>query len=168
MFIAFYNNRCSQQSINRCHLHQHKAPGTYEFVRGFCYFLDMFYQEALRMFSESKQKKQTKFCTAVNKVSNTGLKSRLRAIAWYTYCLDYLYFTPRYGFPKSNSTVPTFYKKLQWRGWYCVILFNDQVHTTHHPVLNFLGIYMSPVQWYPSLFFGAQQLTALVSVHIMV
>ena len=45
---------------------------------------------------------------------------------------------------------------------------NDQVHTTPHPVLNFLGIYMNPVQRYPSLFFGAQQLTAEVSVHIMV
>ena len=89
------------------------------------------------------------------KVSNTGLKSSLRAIEWYAYCLDYLYYcTPRYGFPKSNSTVPTFYNKLQWRGWYRVISFNDQVHTTHHPVLNFLGIYMSPVQWYPSLFWS--------------
>ena len=106
---------------------------------------------------------------AIKKVSNTGLKSSLRAIERYAYCLGYLYFTPRYGFPKSNGTIPTFYNKIQWRGWHRVISFNGQVHTTPHPVLNFLGMYMSPVQWYPSLFFfWVQQLTAVLSVHIMV
>ena len=38
------------------------------------------------------------------KVSNTGLKSSLRTIERYAYCLGYWYFTPRYGFPKSNGT----------------------------------------------------------------
>ena len=94
---------------------------------------------------------------ASKKVSNTGLNSSLRAIERYAYCLGYWYFTPRYGFPKSNGAVPTFYNKIQWRGWHHVISFNYQVHSTPHPVLNFLGIYMSPVQWYPSLFFGARR-----------
>ena len=84
--------------------------------------------------SSNKKKLQSK------KGSNTGLKCSLRAIERYAYCLGYLYFTPRYGFPKSSGTVPTFCNKIR------VISFNDQVHTTPHPVLNFLGIYMSPVQ----------------------
>ena len=44
--------RYSRQSIDRCQppTHQHKALGTNESVRGFCYFLDMFYQEALPRF----------------------------------------------------------------------------------------------------------------------
>ena len=96
--------------------------------------------------SESKQK--TRFW----KVSNTGIKSSLRAIEQYAYCLGYLYFNPRYGFPKSNGTVLTFYT--QWRGWHRVISFNDQVNTAPHPILNFLGIYMSPVQWYHSVFWS--------------
>ena len=75
-------------------------------------------------------------------VSNTELNSSLRATEWYAYCMDYWYFTPRYGFPKSNCTVPTFFNKIQWRGWHHAVSFNYHVHTTPHPVLNFLGIYI--------------------------
>ena len=42
--------RYSRQSIDRCQppTHQHKALGTNESVRGFCYFLDMFYMWLLK------------------------------------------------------------------------------------------------------------------------
>ena len=93
--------------------------------------------------SESKQKKKKKKILQSKKVSNTVLKSSLRAIERYAYCLGYWYFMPRYGFPKSNGTVSTFYNKIQWKGWHRAVSFNYQVHTTPHPVF---GIYMSPVQ----------------------
>ena len=50
-------------------------------------------------------------------------------------CMGYLHFP---GFVKSNGTVPTFYSKIQWRGWHRAISFNNQVRTTPHPVLDFL------------------------------
>ena len=85
--------------------------------------------------SERVQTKKIKFCSRKKLV----IQSSLRIIERYTYCLGYLYLTPRYGFPKSNGTVPTFYNKIQWRGWHCTTSFKDQVHTTPHPVLNFSG-----------------------------
>ena len=59
------------------------------------------------------------------KVTNTGLKSSPRVIEWYAHRLGYLHFTSRYGFPKSNGTVPTFHSKIQWKGWYCAVSFNN-------------------------------------------
>ena len=44
-----------------------------------------------------------------------------------------------------------FESNIQWRGWHRAISLNNQVHTTPHPVLQFLGICMGPVQ-YPNLF----------------
>ena len=41
---------------------------------------------------------------------------------------------------------------IQWRRWHRAISFNNQVHTTPHPVLQFLRICMGPMQCYPSLF----------------
>ena len=35
----------------------------------------------------------------------TGLKSSLKATEKYAYCLDYLHFPSRYGFPKLNAAV---------------------------------------------------------------
>jgi len=46
--------------------------------------------------------------------------------------------------------------------------FNNQVHTTPLPVLQFLGNCMGPVHWYPSLVYRAQQFTVVVLVDIMV
>ena len=59
-------------------------------------------QKRLRKFpiiSESKQKK-----SQYRKFGMTGLKSNLRATEKYAYCLGYLHFTSRYGFPKLNAT----------------------------------------------------------------
>ena len=82
--------------------------------------------------SESKQtnKKKHKILQS-KKVSNTGMKSSLieQLNDMHIACMGYLYFTPRYGFPKSNGTVPTFCNKIQWWGWHRVLSFNDQVYT---------------------------------------
>ena len=53
--------------------------------------------------SESKQK--IEFCNQRKNI--TGLKSSLRVIEWYAYCLGYLHFTSRNGFLKSSGTVTT-------------------------------------------------------------
>ena len=63
--------------------------------------------------------------------------------------LDYLHFTSKYDFPKSNGTIPTFHNNSQLRGevmqYYLTI-------TTPCPVFDFLRIYMSLEQWYPIAF----------------
>ena len=88
-------------SQNKCHFHHQSHP--------------IHPVSSLIVASQNKQKNLRS-----RKVSNTGLKSSIRAIEWYAYCLGYLYFTPRYGFPKSNGTVPVFYNKIQWKGWHHV------------------------------------------------
>ena len=84
---------------------------------------------------ESVQTK-IKFCNQRKLLIYTGLKSSLRVIEWYAYCLGYLHFTSRNGFPKSSGTISTFHSNIQWRGWHHAISFNKQVHTIPHPVLQ--------------------------------
>ena len=62
-------------------------------------------------------------------------------IAWVTDILP-----QDMAFRSQMVPIPTFYSKIQWREWHRTVSFSYQVHTTPHPVLNFLGIYMSPVQ----------------------
>ena len=41
----------------------------------------------------------------------TGLESSLKATEKHAYCLGYLHFTSRYGFPKLNATYDFYLKK---------------------------------------------------------
>ena len=66
---------------------------------------------------------------------------------------------------QTVGTIPTFYNKIQWREWHCATSFNYQVLTTPHPVLNFLRIYMSPVQLYPSLFWSITDHSSGISAY---
>ena len=69
------------------------------------------------------------------------------------------------AFRSQFGTVPTFYNKIQWRGWHRTVSFNYQVHTTPHPVLNFLGIYMSTVQGYPNLYWSTTAHSSGISAY---
>ena len=60
--------------------------------------------------------------------------------------LGCLHFTSKYGFPKSNGTIPTFHNNIQLRGE--AIQYHLTI-TTPCPVFHFPGIYMSLVRWYP-------------------
>ena len=99
--------------------------------------------------SKSKQTNKQKILQS-KKVTNTGLKSSLGVIDIFP-GLPAFYLKIHVCFPKSSGTVPTFHSKIQWRGWHRALSFNNQVHTTLHPVLQFLGICMGPVNNLPCL-----------------
>ena len=61
--------------------------------------------------------------------------------------LGCLHFISKYGFPKSNGTIPTFHNNIQLRRE--AIQYHLITITTPFPVFHFPGIYMSLVQWYP-------------------
>ena len=54
-------------------------------------------KKGLRKFAIISESKPKNYNT---KFGITGLKSSLRATEKYAYCLGYLHFTSRYGFPK--------------------------------------------------------------------